>query len=98
MNMVATREGSLTPPSKGSGKKKAIAIKSKRGKVGGDSAKRKVLEEVSKKKKSKAKMMKMSSDVVSMGVVGSSASVVVKVVIYVYFVFFTVKYFCHHVI
>ena len=95
--MVTTRGGSLSPPIKGSGKKKAIAIKNKSGKVGGDSGKRKVPEDVSKGKKSKAKMVKDSSDVVSIGVGGSSSSVVVKVVIYVYCVFFLVKYICHDV-
>ena len=69
-------------------RKKAIAIKSKIGKVGGDSRKRKVPEDGSKMKKSKAKRMKMSSDVVSIRVGDSSSFVVVKVVIYFYFVFF----------
>ena len=77
--MVVTRGGSLSPPIKGSSKKKAIATKSKSGKVGGDSGKRKVPEDVSKRKKIKAKRVKISSDVVSIGIGGSSSSVVVKV-------------------
>ena len=44
--MVATRGGSLSPPIKGSGKKKAIANKPKSAKVDGDSRKRNELEDV----------------------------------------------------
>ena len=93
MNMVITRGGFLSPPIKGSGKKKTIAIKSKSGKVGGDSGKRKEPLDVSKRKKSKAKRVKLSADVVSIGVGGSSSSIVVKVVIYVYCVFYLLNIF-----
>ena len=79
MKMATTRGGSLSPPIKGSGKKKAIAIKNKSGKVGGDSGKRKAPEDVAKRKKSKAKRVKLSSDVLPIGVGGSSSSTVVKV-------------------
>ena len=53
--MVVTRGGSLSLPNKGSVKKKTIAIKSKNVKVSGHSGKKKEPEDVSKRKKSKAK-------------------------------------------
>ena len=82
MVMVVTRAGSLSPSHKGSpsanrqgkGKKKAIAFKSKQDNVSSELVKRKEPDDLSHRKKQKAKRAKVTSKRVSSGVGGSSTS------------------------
>ena len=100
VDMVVTRVGSLSPSPKGSpsvnrqesGKKKAIVVKPKHVNMGSELVKRKEPEDVSHRKKKKAKRAKLISKSVSSGVGGfsttiASSSVAIQVFDNVYYFF-----------